>query len=53
MDDKNLSHMDGQIQPHNMKLLEDMIVDVILMLKKFKILDHPHEEEYAKKQISS
>jgi len=30
-----------------MKLLEDKIVDVVPMLKKFQILDHPHEEEYA------
>jgi hypothetical protein len=30
-----------------MKLLEDKIVDVIPMLKKFQILDHPHEGEYA------
>jgi hypothetical protein len=35
MEDKNLSHVDGRIQAHNMKLLEDKIVDVILMLKKF------------------
>jgi hypothetical protein len=47
MEDKNLSHVDGQVQTHNMKLLEDKIVDVIRMLKKFQILDHPHEEEYA------
>jgi hypothetical protein len=30
-----------------MKLLEDKIVDAIPILKKFQILDHPHEEEYA------
>ncbi len=47
MEDKNLSHVDGRVQAHNMKLLEDKIVDVIPMLKKFQILDHPHEEEYA------
>ncbi len=47
MEDNNLSHVDGRVQAHNMKLLEDMIMDVILMLKKFQILDHPHEEEYA------
>jgi hypothetical protein len=35
MEDKNLSHMDGWIQAHNMKLLENKIVDVIIMLKKF------------------
>jgi len=45
--DKNLSHMDCRVQAHNMKFLEDKIVGVIPMLKKFKILDHPHEEEYA------
>jgi hypothetical protein len=42
MEDKNLSHVDGWVQAHNMKFLEDMIVDVIFMLKKFQILDHPH-----------
>jgi hypothetical protein len=47
MEDKNLSHVDGRIPAHNMKLLEDKIVDVIPMLKKFQILDHPLEEEYA------
>jgi translation initiation factor IF-1 len=47
MEDKNLSHVDGRVQAHNMKLLEDKIVDVIPMLKKFQILDHPHKEEYA------
>jgi hypothetical protein len=47
MEDKNLSHVDGHVQAHNMKLLEDKIVDVIPMLKKFQILDNPHEEEYA------
>ncbi len=47
MEDKNLSHVDGRVQAHNMKLLQDKIVDVIPMLKKFQILDHPHEEEYA------
>jgi hypothetical protein len=47
MEDKNLSHVDGRVQAHNMKLLEDKIVNVIPMLKKFQILDHPHEEEYA------
>jgi hypothetical protein len=47
MEDKNLSHVDGRVQAHNMKLLEDKILDVILMVKKFKIMDHPHEEEYA------
>jgi hypothetical protein len=30
-----------------MKILEDKIVDVIPILNKFQILDHPHEEEYA------
>jgi hypothetical protein len=35
MEDKNLSHVDGRVQVHNMKLLEDKIMDVILMLKKF------------------
>jgi hypothetical protein len=30
-----------------MKLLEDKIVNVIPMLKKLQILDHPDEEEYA------
>jgi hypothetical protein len=29
MKDKKLSHVDGQIQAHNLKLLEDKIVDVI------------------------
>jgi hypothetical protein len=47
MEDKNLSHMDCRVQAHNMKFFEDKIVDVIPMLKKFKILDHPHEEEYV------
>ncbi len=47
MEDKNLSHMDGQIQAYNMKLLENKIVDVIPMLKKFQILNHPHKDEYA------
>jgi len=47
MEDKNLLHVDGRVQAHNMKLLEDKIVNVIPMLKKFQILDHPHEEEYA------
>jgi len=47
MEDKNLSHVYGQVQAHNMKLLEDKIIDVVSMLKKFQILDHPHEEEYA------
>jgi hypothetical protein len=35
MEDKNLSHVDGQAQAHNKKLLEDKIMDVILMWKKF------------------
>jgi hypothetical protein len=47
MEDKNLSHVDGEVQAHNMKLLEDKIVDVIPILQKFQILNHPHEEEYA------
>jgi hypothetical protein len=47
MEDNNLSHVDGQVQAHNVKFLEDKIVDVIPILKKFQILDHPHEEEYA------
>jgi hypothetical protein len=47
MEDKNLSYVDGQVQAHNMKLFENKIVDVIPMLKKFQILDHLHEEEYA------
>jgi hypothetical protein len=47
MEDKNLSHMDGRVQAYNTKFLEDKIVDVIPMLKKVQILNHPHEEEYA------
>ncbi len=47
MEDKNLSNVDGQVQAHNMKLLENKIVNVIPILKKFQILYHPHEEEYA------
>jgi hypothetical protein len=47
MEDKNLSHVDEQVQAYNMKLLEDKIVDVIPMSKKFQILNYPHEEEYA------
>ncbi len=53
MEDKNLSHVDGWIQAHNKKLLEDKIVDVIPMLKKFQIVDHPHVEEDAWNKYSS
>jgi hypothetical protein len=35
MEDKNLSHVNGRVQAHNMKLFENKIVDVIPMLKKF------------------
>jgi hypothetical protein len=47
MEDKNLSHVDGRVQAYNMKFLEDKIMNLIPMLKKFQIMYHPHEEEYA------